>query len=133
MDLQGFGWQLGVGLQMTLQVAVVSVMVGLVLGMIGATAKLSASVVARKIADGYTTFVRGVPELILLLILFFGGTMLVQRLAEALGSEDYIEIDAFTAGVLTLVSSSAPMPRRSSGARSRPYPKARSKPPAPSA
>ncbi len=102
MDLQGFGWQLGVGLQMTLQVAVVSVMVGLVLGMIGATAKLSASVVARKIADGYTTFVRGVPELILLLILFFGGTMLVQRLAEALGSEDYIEIDAFTAGVLTL-------------------------------
>jgi len=102
MDLQGFGWQLAVGLSMTVRVALAAVVVGLLLGMLGATAKLSASRAAQKIANAYTTIVRGVPELILLLILFFGGSILVQKIYQAFGGEDYVEVDAFTAGVLTL-------------------------------
>lgn len=102
MDLQGFGWQLGVGLSMTVQVALASVVVGLLLGMLGATAKLSASRVARKIAGAYTTIVRGVPELILLLILYYGGTMFVQQIFRAFGRQEFVEVNAFMAGVLTL-------------------------------
>ena len=100
--LHGYEDQLWIGLKMTIGVASLSLLVGLVLGMLGATAKLSSNIVARKLADAYTTFVRGIPELILLLILFYGGTILAQKLFSALGSEEYVEIDAFTAGVLTL-------------------------------
>ena len=85
MDLQGFGWQLGVGLLLTVQVAVAAVFVGLILGLLGAAAKLSNSGPAHRVANAYTTIVRGVPELILLLILYYGGTMLVQNIFQAFG------------------------------------------------
>lgn len=110
--LHGYEAQLWVGLQMTIGVASLSVLVGLVLGMLGATAKLSRNPVARKLADAYTTIVRGIPELILLLILFYGGSIFVQYVVGLLDSSEtfvaligeigYVEIDAFTAGVLTL-------------------------------
>jgi len=102
MDLQGFGWQLGVGLSLTIQVAVAAVFVGLILGLLGAAAKLSTSRSAQRVANAYTTVVRGVPELILLLILYYGGTMLVQNVFQAFGREEFVEINAFTAGVVTL-------------------------------
>jgi His/Glu/Gln/Arg/opine family amino acid ABC transporter permease subunit len=100
--LHGYEDQLWVGLQMTLGVASLSVLVGLVLGMLGATAKLSSNWFARKTADAYTTIVRGIPELILLLILYYGGSILFQKVVALLGHKEYVEIDAFTAGVLTL-------------------------------
>jgi putative lysine/arginine/ornithine/histidine/octopine transport system permease protein len=100
--LHGYEDQLWVGLQMTLGVAVMSLLVGLVLGLLGAAARLSNSKTARFIADIYTTVVRGVPELILLLIVFYGGTELAQSIAEFYSAEGTVDIDAFTAGVLTL-------------------------------
>jgi His/Glu/Gln/Arg/opine family amino acid ABC transporter permease subunit len=100
--LHGYEAQLWVGLQLTLGVALLSVVVGLVLGMLGAMAKLSRNRLARGLADAYTTAVRGIPELILLLILYYGGTILFQKVVALLGSEEYVEIDAFWAGVLTL-------------------------------
>ena len=102
MDLHGFGWMLGVGLWMTVRVALASVAVGLVLGLAGAAMKLSHSRTARAVAGGYTTIIRGVPELLLLLILFFGGTMALQRIFELLGHDEYVEVSAFGAGVATL-------------------------------
>ncbi len=102
MDLHGFGWMLGIGLWMTIRVALASVAVGLVLGLIGAAMKLSGSRTARAVAGGYTTIIRGVPELLLLLILFFGGTMALQRIFEHLGHDEYVEVSAFGAGVATL-------------------------------
>ena len=100
--LHGYEDQLWAGLKLTIGVAALSVVVGLVLGMIGATAKLSSNVIARGIGNAYTTIVRGIPELILLLILYYGGTILFQKIVKALGSDEYVEIDAFSAGVLTL-------------------------------
>ncbi|HJP23042.1 MAG: ABC transporter permease [Alphaproteobacteria bacterium] len=102
MDLHGFGWMLGVGLWMTIRVALAAVAVGLVLGLIGAAMKLSGSRTAQALAGGYTTIIRGVPELLLLLILFFGGTMALQRIFELLGHDEYVEVSAFGAGVATL-------------------------------
>ncbi len=50
----------------------------------------------------YTTLIRGVPDLVLMLLIFFGGQMAVNQIAESFGYEEYIEVNAFTAGVLTI-------------------------------
>ena len=66
----------------------------MLLGAVGALAKTSASPVAQTMAGVYTTLIRGVPDLVLMLLIFFGGQMLVNQIAEALGYDDYIEVSA---------------------------------------
>ncbi|WP_027858712.1 ABC transporter permease [Marinobacterium jannaschii] len=102
MDLQGFGHLLLSGTWVTVQLAVASLIVGLMFGLMGAAAKLSKSKVLRGIATGYTTFVRGMPELLLVLMLYFGGSQLVGVIAGLFGYEEYIEIGPFVAGVAAL-------------------------------
>ena len=87
MDLQGFGHLLTVGL---------------VLGLMGAAAKLSDNRLARWIATGYTTIVRGLPELLLVLTIYFGGAQLLMWMAGWFGYDEYIEIGPFVAGVAAL-------------------------------
>lgn len=89
------------GLRVTLSVASVSLGVASVFGMLGALAKLSASPVLRGIATVYTTVVRSLPDLLLMLIVFYGGQILLNRVAEAQGW-GYVDINAFAAGTLTL-------------------------------
>ncbi len=102
LDLHGY-WPLLVdGAWLTLKVALASVAIGLVFGLLGATAKLSHSIILRGIATGYTAIVRGLPELLLLLIIFYGGTLLVQDVWSGLGGESYIDIPPFVAGTFTL-------------------------------
>ena len=101
-DLQGYGPSILEGALLTVEVALLSLAIAAALGMIGALAKLSRSRVARAIATLYTTIIRGVPDLVLMLLVFFGGQILVNQLAPVVGYEDYIDIDPFFAGVLTL-------------------------------
>jgi arginine/ornithine transport system permease protein len=89
------------GLGITLATAALSLAVACGFGMLGAVAKLSRSRVARGLAETYTTLIRGIPELVLMLAIFYGGQILVNRLAEAQGW-DYIDVPPFTAGVLTI-------------------------------
>jgi arginine/ornithine transport system permease protein len=72
------------------------------LGILGALAKLSQSRLARISATVYTTVIRGIPDLVLMLLLFFGGQVLINKLAAAFDYRDHIDINPFTAGVLTL-------------------------------
>lgn len=89
------------GLVLTLQVSAASLAIACVFGLIGATAKLSGSRAARWIAEIYTTLIRGLPELVLMLLIFYGGQMAINKLADAQGW-GYIDIPAFAAGVLTI-------------------------------
>jgi His/Glu/Gln/Arg/opine family amino acid ABC transporter permease subunit len=89
------------GLGLTLRVSALSLAIACVFGLLGAIAKLSASRVARWSAHTYTTLIRGMPELVLMLLIFYGGQIAVNRLAEAQGW-DYIDIPPFIAGVLTI-------------------------------
>jgi arginine/ornithine transport system permease protein len=89
------------GLSLTLRVSAVSLAIACVFGLVGATAKLSGSRAAQLLADVYTTLIRGMPELVLMLLIFYGGQIGINRLAESQGW-DYIEIPPFTAGVLTI-------------------------------
>ena len=89
------------GLGVTLSVASVSLLVACVFGLIGAVAKQSASPILRGAANAYTTVVRSLPDLLLMLGVFYGGQILLNRIADARGW-GYIEINPFAAGTLTL-------------------------------
>lgn len=89
------------GLRVTLSVAVVSLAVACVFGMAGASAKLSPSPVLRGLAGLYTTVIRALPDLLLMLIVFYGGQILLNRLSAAQGW-GYLNVNAFAAGTITL-------------------------------
>lgn len=86
---------------MTIQLALVSLVVGLVLGLLGALAKTSPYRALRILGDGYSTLVRGVPELLWVLLIFYGSTGLVRALGESIGRPD-LELSPFAAGVFAL-------------------------------
>jgi arginine/ornithine transport system permease protein len=90
------------GSLLVLQVGLASLLVAVVLGMAGALAKLSNSKPAIWVANGYATVIRGIPDLVLMLLIFYGGQIGLNHLLEALGDFGPIEIDPFAAGVLTI-------------------------------
>jgi arginine/ornithine transport system permease protein len=89
------------GLRSTLVVAAASLAIACVFGLLGAVAKLSKSRLARGAAEVYTTLIRGLPELVLMLFVFYGGQILLNAIAEAQGW-GYIDVPPFAAGVLTI-------------------------------
>ena len=89
------------GMLMTIQLALFSLVLALTLGMLGAVAKLSSNRIARVIAGAYTTLIRGVPDIVLMFIIFFGGQFAVNAIGDSLGL-DYIEVSEFVAGVTTI-------------------------------
>ena len=90
------------GSVLTVGVSLCALLVSIVLGLAGAAAKLSGRPVLVGIATVYTTVIRGIPELVLMLLIFYGGTIGLNNLIEALGSDHYIDVDPFSAGVLTI-------------------------------
>lgn len=89
------------GLKSTLLVAATSLAIACLFGLIGASAKLSSSRVANAIAGIYTTMIRGVPELVLMLLIFYGGQIAINNLADRMGW-GYLDINPFAAGTMTL-------------------------------
>lgn len=74
----------------TIQLSVLTTILGLVCGSLGAAARLSRLRVLRIIGAAYVSFIRGTPALIQLFILYFGGPQVG------------IQLDAFEAGVIGL-------------------------------
>ena len=89
------------GMLLTIEMALLSVLIAILLGMIGALAKLSRSRIARSAGGVYTTIIRGIPDLVLMTLIFFGGQILVNNIGEKLGLE-YIDVSPFIAGVITI-------------------------------
>lgn len=90
------------GALLTVAVSLLSLAVSIVLGLLGATAKLSGRRPLVALATLYTTVVRGVPELVLMLLVFYGGTIGLNALLESLGRAEPVDINPFFAGVLTI-------------------------------
>ncbi|MBS1270295.1 MAG: Histidine transport system permease protein HisQ [Gammaproteobacteria bacterium] len=101
-DLEGYGASLLDGALLTLLVGFTAMVVAILLGLLGAWGKLSGSKTARAATETYTTIVRGVPELIMLLLVYFGVPTLLQDLAGVFGYEWVIDLNPFTAGSLTI-------------------------------
>lgn len=87
---------------MTLAVAGLSLLVAVVLGLIGAAARLSNIPPLRIAATIYTTIIRGVPDLVLMLLIFYGGQVLINALALEMGYDGPLDINPFVAGVATI-------------------------------
>ncbi len=90
------------GSWLVVQVGLASLLVAMALGLLGALGKLSSHRPARWLATTYSTLIRGIPDLVLMLLLFYGGQIGLNALLERLGEFDYVEIDPFAAGVLTI-------------------------------
>jgi histidine transport system permease protein len=100
-SLKGFGPLLLEGTWMTIKLSLMSLLLSIVLGLLGASAKLSKSALLRVPAQVYTTLIRGVPDLVLMLLIFYSLQTWLSTLTDAM-EWDYIEIDPFSAGVITL-------------------------------
>ena len=90
------------GTAVTIQLALASLTLSVLLGLIGASAKLAVNPIFRRTANIYTTLVRGVPDLVLMMLLFYGGQQVVNDLGSATGWWDYVEINQFIAGVWSI-------------------------------
>ncbi len=99
--LQGYSQLILNGALVTLELAVSSVLLAVAIGLIGAAAKLSRSPVIATIFEGYTTLIRGVPDLVLMLLIFYGLQMMLNQLTDLLGWSQF-NIDPLVAGVITL-------------------------------
>lgn len=90
------------GALLTVGVSLAALVVAILLGLLGAVAKLSGRPVLVGLATVYTTLVRGVPELVLMLLIFYGGTIGLNHLLSAMGSKSSVDINPFLAGTLTI-------------------------------
>ncbi len=99
--LQDWGPNLLRGLVHSLEIAFGAYAMGLVLGTIGASAKLYGGPVAKDIAELYTTLVRAIPELVLILLLYYGGTSLINDVMAYYGRRP-VDISGLAAGIVVL-------------------------------
>ena len=88
LDLHGFGEQLLAGTWMTLKLSLAAVCVGLLLGLLGAIAKTSKYAALRFLGGTYTTIVRGVPETLWVLMIYFGTVSGLNALGDLFGKPD---------------------------------------------
>ena len=100
-DLYGFGPALVAGTWMTIQLALSALALGLVLGLLGALAKTSPLATLRWLGGTYSTIVRGVPELLWVLLIYFGTIGLVRGIGEFFGIEN-LALSPFVAGTIAL-------------------------------
>ena len=97
----GWGDELLAGLKVTILLAFGTLPFGLALGLIVALGQISSEPMVRRAAKIYTTIFRGLPELLTIFIVYFGGQMILQKIA-GLFTDAYVEVNAFFAGMLAL-------------------------------
>ncbi|RRW43047.1 ABC transporter permease [Pseudomonas luteola] len=100
--LNGYGANIVDGAWLTIQLALISMVLACGLGLAGAAFRLSPVRWLAWLGDLYSTVIRGIPDLVLILLIFYGGQDLINRLAPMVGYDDYIDINPFAAGVFTL-------------------------------
>ncbi len=102
LNLHGYGPSILQGTFLTIELCLVSLVISMALGIITALAKLSRVRAANLIANAYTTIIRGIPDLVLMLLLFYGGQVFINQVGPMLGYDAYIDINPFMAGVSTI-------------------------------
>ena len=107
MDLLAFGktgWgdELFVAALMTIAVSITAMLIGFIFALIFTPLKLSKNKFLNLIANSYTTVIRGVPELLVIYLFFFGGSGALMYVASIFGYYEYIEINAFITGSVAI-------------------------------
>ena len=107
MDLLAFGktgWgdELFYATLMTIAVSITAMLIGFIFALIFTPLKLSNKKYLNLIGNFYTTVIRGVPELLVIYLLFFGGSGAIMYVASIFGYNEYIEINAFLTGSFSI-------------------------------
>ena len=100
--MSDYYWSILHGALLTVAVSLAALAVSVLLGLMGAAAKLSGNKPLVALATVYTTIIRGIPELVLMLLVFYGGSIGINALLEMSGTDITLDIEPFSAGVLTL-------------------------------
>ena len=98
----GWGDELFRATLMTIAVSITAIIIGFLFALIFTPLKLSKNKFLNFIANSYTTIIRGVPELLVIYLFFFGGTGAVMFVASIFGYNEYIEINAFITGAFAI-------------------------------
>ena len=98
----GWGDELFYATLMTIAVAITAMIIGFFFALIFTPLKLSKNKFLNLIANTYTTIIRGVPELLVIYLFFFGGSAAVMFVASIFGYGEYIEINAFITGAFSI-------------------------------
>ncbi|UXN06605.1 ABC transporter permease [Bartonella sp. HY761] len=99
---EGWGKVLLLGALLTIALAICGFFLGAVIGILAAWAKLSGGRILRIIAETYTTVIRGIPDLLVIYLFYFGGSSAVTAIGRYFGSEGFIGFPGFLAGVLAI-------------------------------
>ena len=94
----GWGDELLIATMMTIAVSITAMIIGFLFALIFTPLKLSKSKFLNLLGNCYTTIIRGVPELLVIYLFFFGGSGAVMYVASIFGYNEYIEINAFITG-----------------------------------
>ena len=98
----GWGDELFYATLMTIAVAITAMLIGFFFAIIFTPLKLSKNRFLNLIANSYTTIIRGVPELLVIYLFFFGGSAAIMFVASIFGYGEYIEINAFLTGAFSI-------------------------------
>ena len=98
----GWGDELFYATLMTIAVSIAALLIGFLFSIIFTPLKLSDNKFLNFIANSYTTIIRGVPELLVIYLFFFGGSGAIMYVASIFGYFEYIEINAFITGSLAI-------------------------------
>lgn len=89
------------GMAVTVSLAVLGLVMATLLGGMAAALKIGGGRIGQGAVFAYTSIIRGVPDLVLILLIYFGGQRLINTIGDALGL-DYIELSKFGAGVFAI-------------------------------
>ncbi len=117
----GWGDELLQGALVTISIALATLPFGLALGLLVALASRSQSKIISGLATLYTTVFRGVPELLTLYIIYFGGQILLQKIWTGIGFSGSLSISPFIAGMVALGLVLGAFPRKCGSERSIPF------------
>ena len=98
----GWGDELFYATLMTIAVSITAMLIGFFFAAIFTLLKLSKHKSLNLIGNFYTTVIRGVPELLVIYLFFFGGSSAIMYVASIFGYFEYIEINAFVTGSLAI-------------------------------
>ena len=98
----GWGDELFIATLMTIAVSLTAMFIGFLFALIFTPLKLSKYKIFNLIGNFYTTVIRGVPELLVIYLFFFGGSGALMFVASMFGYNDYIEINAFMTGAFAI-------------------------------
>jgi len=98
----GWGDELFIATLMTIAVSISAMLIGFLFALIFTPLKLSKYKILNLIGNFYTTVIRGVPELLVIYLFFFGGSGAVMYVARIFGYDGYIEINAFITGAISI-------------------------------